>query len=196
MRIILASKSPRRRELLSALAHEMGFRFEIITEEVDESISDSVLPSEAVRILAERKGGVIAKREDCNGALIISSDTLVELDGTALGKPKDEEEATEMLSSLSGRGHFVRTGISVSYKGKVFSGVASTEVVFRSISEGEIKEYVDSGEPMDKAGAYGIQGGAGKFVKEYIGDFDTVVGLSLSLTRSLIKEAVGGDAFD
>lgn len=192
MRVILASKSPRRRELLSKLASKMGFEFEIITEEVDESLDDGVTPLLGVRILAERKGNAVAKREDSEGALIISSDTLVELDGKALGKPSDREDAISMLKSLSGRTHFVRTGIAVSYLGRVFSDVASTEVEFIEIDESEIIKYVDSGEPMDKAGAYGIQGYAGKFVKEYRGDFDTVVGLSLALTEKLLKEATEG----
>lgn len=191
MRIILASKSPRRRELLSALGAEMGFEFEIITEEVDELLDGGVPPILGVEILAVRKGEAVAAREDCDGALVISSDTLVELDGKALGKPRDRDEAIFMLKALSGRSHFVRTGVAVSYRGRVYSGVASTEVEFVSIDEAEIIKYVDSGEPMDKAGAYGIQGYAGRFVKEYRGDFDTVVGLSKSLTEKLITEAVG-----
>jgi septum formation protein len=192
MKFILASKSPRRKELLSKLASEMGFEFEIITEEVDESLEDGVPTYEWVRILAERKGGAVAAREDCRASLVISSDTLVELDGVALGKPKDREDAVKMLRSLSGRGHFVRTGVAVTYKDRVYSDTASTEVVFSDIPEDEIAFYVDSGDPMDKAGAYGIQSYIGKFVKEYRGEFDTVVGLSLNLTRKLIEKALGG----
>ena len=196
MRIVLASKSPRRRELLSALGLRLGFEFEIITEEVDESLDGGVSPLSGVEILAVRKGAAVAGREDLAGALVISSDTLVELDGKSLGKPLDREDAINMLKALSGRTHFVRTGVAVSYLGEVFSDVASTEVEFLPIDEEEIIKYVDSGEPMDKAGAYGIQGYAGKFVKEYRGDFDTVVGLSLSLTESLIKKAVGDLRFE
>ena len=189
MRVILASKSPRRRELLSTLGERLGFSFDIITEEVDESVEEGIAPYDAVRILAERKGRAVSERKDLFDAMVISSDTLVELDGRALGKPRDREDAYGMLSALSGRGHFVRTGIAVFYRGQLFCGVASTEVVFRSLSHSEIEEYIDSGEPMDKAGAYGIQGGAGKFVTDYIGDFDTVVGLSLALTEELMKKA-------
>ena len=196
MRVILASKSPRRKELLGALAKEMGFEFEIITEEIDETLDKDTATVDGVRILAEKKGAAVAKREDLAGALVISSDTLVERDGVALGKPADREEALSMLRSLSGRGHFVRTGVAVSYLGKTYSGVASTEVVFVDIPDLELIAYVDSGECMDKAGAYGIQGGAGKFVKEYRGDFDTVVGLSLALTRELIEKALGGFNFE
>ena len=196
MKVILASKSPRRRELLSALALKMGFEFEIITEEVDESVDEGILPIDAVCILAERKGRAVASKIGLDDALVISSDTLVELDGIALGKPTDKDDAIRMLTSLSGRGHFVRTGVSVFYRGKVLTDVASTEVVFLPLRNEDIIAYVESGEPMDKAGAYGIQGGAGKFVKEYIGDFDTVVGLSLVLTERLIREALGGESFD
>ena len=195
MRVILASKSPRRRELLGALGEKMGFDFEIITSEVDESVEEGIPPEEAVRILAVRKGRAVAETLSPD-TLVISSDTLVELCGEALGKPIDESDAVRMLSALSGRGHFVRTGVAVHYKGRVTSDVASTEVVFRTLSGEEIEEYVRSGEPMDKAGAYGIQGGAGKFVREYRGDFDTVVGLSLALTERLITEALGGDLLD
>ena len=196
MNVILASKSPRRKELLSLLASRLGFEFKIVTEEVDESVEEGILPKDAVEILARRKGNAVAELPIAEGAMVISSDTLVELDEKALGKPTDKEDAVRMLRSLSGRSHFVRTGISVSYLGRVFSGVASTEVCFYPLTEEDIFSYVESGEPMDKAGAYGIQGGAGKFVREYKGDFDTVVGLSLALTEKLMKEALGGGAFD
>ena len=147
-------------------------------------------------MLAERKGAAVAALPEARGKMIISSDTLVELDGVALGKPRDKKEAKLMLSSISGRSHFVRTGVAVFYNGRVFSGTASTEVVFSNIPEREIDLYIESGDPMDKAGAYAIQGYIGKFVKEYIGDYDTVVGLSLSLTEELIHMAVGGEQFD
>ena len=122
---------------------------------------------------------------------MISSDTLVELDGVALGKPETRDEAYKMLKSLSGRAHNVHTGVAVHYKGKLFSGVATSAVYFKELSDEEIWNYVESGAPMDKAGAYGIQGEAGKFVLRYEGDFDTIVGLSLRLTEKLIKDAIG-----
>ena len=100
MRIILASKSPRRRELLTSLGADMGFEFEIITEEIDETLADGISTLDGVRILAEKKGAAVAQRADCEGALVISSDTLVELDGVALGKPKDREEAMALLQEL------------------------------------------------------------------------------------------------
>ena len=187
MRIVLASKSPRRRELLGKIIPD----FEIITGETDETLPVGVHPRDGVEILAVRKGRAVADGL-ASDALVISSDTLVELDGIPLGKPSDEEDAVKMLLSLSGRIHNVHTGVAVHYKGRVFSGVDTSRVAFFSFGEDEAREYVATGEPMDKAGAYGIQGYAGKFVKEYRGDFDTVVGLSLALTEKLLKEATEG----
>ncbi len=187
IKYILASKSPRRRELLGRLLDN----FEIITCEVDETIPAGMHPKEGVELLAVRKGAAVAGgREDC---LIISSDTLVELDGVPLGKPRDENEAVSMLRSLSGRTHNVHTGVAVHYHGRVYSGTDSTAVTFRELTDGEIADYVASGDPMDKAGAYGIQSGARGFVGEVRGNFDSVIGLSLSLTRELINRALSAE---
>ena len=188
MKIILASKSPRRRELLSSLAREIGFQFDIIVKETDETVGD-IHPRLAVEVLAVKKGAAVA--EEYPEALIISSDTLVELDGVPLGKPCDDADAYRMLSSLSGRSHNVHTGIAVHYDGRVYSGVASTAVRFISLTDDMINGYIASGEPRDKAGAYGIQGGAGKFVSEYDGEFDTVVGFNITLLKKLLSDAVG-----
>lgn len=184
MRIILASKSPRRKELLSEICKD----FEIITKEVDESLPSDIHPREGVELLAIRKGAAVAC-EVGDDALVISSDTLVELGGVPLGKPVDEADAVSMLTSLSGRAHNVHTGVAVHYKDKVYSGVATTAVYFREMSREEILDYVGSGDPMDKAGAYGIQSGGGKFVEKYDGDYDTVVGLSINLVKNLINQA-------
>ena len=182
MKIILASKSPRRKELLSRIVRD----FEIIVSDVDESVDEGVRPFDAVRILAERKGKAVA---DLNPeALVISSDTLVELSGVPLGKPESKEDAKRMLSSLSGRTHNVHTGVAVHYKGKMLSGVDSAAVSFKELTDSEIYDYIETGEPMDKAGAYAIQGIGRKFVEKYEGDFDTVMGLSVSLTEKLMKE--------
>lgn len=183
MKIILASKSPRRRQLLSEIISD----FDIEVCPCDESLPSSVHPREGVEILAVRKGEEIAKKYP--DRLIISSDTLVELDGVALGKPRDEAEAMEMLNMLSAKAHNVHTGVAVHYGGKVFSGVDSTRVIFKALTYQEIKAYIESGEPMDKAGSYGIQGLGGRFVEGYEGRFDTVVGLSVKLTEELINEA-------
>lgn len=185
MRYILASKSPRRRELIGEIIPE----FEILTKEVDETLPEGIHPREGVEMLAIRKGSAVVEEAgiDC---VVISSDTLVELGGVALGKPRDEAEAVGMLRMLSGKAHNVHTGVAVQYKGKCYSGVATTAVYFRKMSDGEIADYVASGDPMDKAGSYGIQSGGGKFVEKIEGDYDTVVGLSVALTKRLIDEAV------
>lgn len=187
MKIILASKSPRRKELFSRYTEERGLEFEIITREVDEDMGD-VTVERGVEELAVKKGRAVA--QEYPNALVVSSDTLVELDGVPLGKPADENEAVKMLRSLSGRAHNVHTGIAIHYKNRVFSGVATTAVVFRELTDTEILEYVSSGEPMDKAGAYGIQGAAGKFVSEYRGEFDTVVGFNITLLDKLMSAAI------
>jgi septum formation protein len=184
MKYILASKSPRRRELLTEIIDS----FDIITREVDETLPEGIHPREGVEILAIRKGEVVAK--EAPDALVISSDTLVELGGVALGKPRDEADAYRMLRTLSGKAHNVHTGVAVHFRGKVFSGVASTAVHFREMTDEEIYAYIATGDPMDKAGSYGIQNGGGLFVTKYDGDYDTVVGLSVSLTKRLIDEAI------
>lgn len=190
MKIILASKSPRRKELLSRLCPE----FEVLPAEADESLPQGTPPERGVEILARRKGEAVAHAIEADpasaDAIILSSDTLVELSGEPLGKPKDEEDAARMLRALSGKTHYVRTGVAVFYRGKTYSGVASTAVTFRTLTEEEILAYIRTGEPMDKAGAYGIQGEGGRLVASYDGDFDTVVGLSLKLTRELMDRAL------
>lgn len=181
MRYILASKSPRRRELLGEIISD----FEIITKEVDEDLDEGIHPREGVEILAIRKGKAVKDELD-NDCLVISSDTLVEIGGVPLGKPVDRADAIAMLKKLSGKAHNVHTGVAVHLGDRVMSGVATTAVYFREMTEGEIEEYVDSGDPMDKAGSYGIQSGGGKFVEKIDGDYDTVVGLSVKLTKKLI----------
>lgn len=188
MKIILASASPRRRELLSAVCG----CFEIKTAQTDENLESSVHPRDGVEILAVRKGRAVLQTLDEASAaesVIISSDTLVELDGVPLGKPTDEQNAKKMLRSLSGKRHNVHTGIAVHTGGRVFSGVATTGVYFREMTCAEIEDYIACGEPMDKAGAYGIQGTGGKFVEKIEGDFDTVVGFSMRLLAELLQQA-------
>ena len=191
MKIILASKSPRRKELLASLFSD----FEIFSAPADESVPEGSLPYDAVRIIAERKGiaayNYLMKERGVgylSDALIISSDTLVAYDDIPLGKPVDAEDAKRMLRTLSGREHQVHTGIFVKLGDRCAGGTDSTSVIFREIGDEEIDEYIRGGEPMDKAGAYGIQGEGGKFVSNYIGDFDTVVGLSMRKLRELLEE--------
>ena len=188
LKIVLASKSPRRRELLSKLYQD----FEVRVAEVDESLPQGIDIKMGTELLALKKGWAVAK-ELPNDTIVISSDTLVELDGVALGKPSDTADAALMLRALSDRSHNVHTGVAVHYMGKAFSGVATSVVHFRELSDKEIADYINTGEPMDKAGAYGIQGLGGAFVTHYDGDFDTVMGLSLALTKSLVERALAGN---
>ena len=183
-KIVLASKSPRRKELLLKLYSD----FDVLVCEVDESLPDGINIKDGTELLAVKKGEAVAN-ELPHDTLVISSDTLVELDGRALGKPENSTDAFNMLRSLSGRAHNVHTGVAVHYRGSVYSGVATSCVYFRELSDREILDYIATGEPMDKAGSYGIQGLGGAFVTHYDGDFDTIMGLSLSLTKSLIEKA-------
>ncbi len=188
MRIILASKSPRRKELLGTVYEE----FEIITRETDETLPEEKHPREGVEILAIRKGKAV-ENEVGKDAVIISSDTLVELDGAPLGKPLDENDAFRMLRSLAGKTHNVHTGVAVHFNGRVASGTDSASVKFREITDEEIYAYIKTGEPMDKAGSYAIQGIGNKFIEKYDGDFDTIMGLSVKLTKELIKKVAEND---
>ncbi len=184
MKWILASASPRRKEILT----KMGLAFDVVTADIDETLPPDTAPADGVVFLAVRKGDAVAERFSEEVA-VVSSDTLVELDGEALGKPADETDARRMLRSLSGKTHYVRTGVALHYMGKVYADVASTAVHFADLTDEDIRDYVASGEPMDKAGAYGIQGKGGRFVASFDGDFDTVMGFSSKLLYRLAKEA-------
>lgn len=185
MRIVLASKSPRRIELLSGL----GIYPEILPSDVDENIDEVTdKPKDAVCLLARRKAMACAETINDKDALIIAADTLVYKDLRLLGKPKDERDAKEMLRTLSGTFHSVYTGICACHGGKVACRAVETKVFFRTLSDDEIERYIASGEPMDKAGAYGIQGRACLFVKGIEGDYFNVVGLPLTELFELIKQ--------
>ena len=182
MEVVLASASPRRREICT----KMGLTFEIVPAECDESYDQTaVSPEEAVELLAERK--CLAVREYAEeDILVIAADTIVDLGGRALGKPKDAEDAMEMLRGLSGNSHYVHTGVAVCYMNRCVVSHDSTEVVFRELTEEEMRAYAESEEPKDKAGAYAIQGKAGDFVSAVNGAFDTVVGLPSALLAEMI----------
>ena len=179
MALLLASASPRRRELLA----QAGLPFEVHVPQVDETCS---LPAgEAVAELSRRKA--LACLSDFPGRFILASDTLVCLNGAALGKPRSEEEAVTMLRSLSGRSHDVFTGVTViSPGGRVITDVDGAEVSFCEIPDAEILAYVRSGEPMDKAGAYAVQGRAGLWITRLEGSVSAVIGLPLALVRQLL----------
>lgn len=179
---MLASRSPRRCELLNRI----GLVFETDAPDVDETCS---LPAgEAVRILSLRKAQAAA--ESHPGSFILAADTLVSFREEALGKPLDPPDAIRMLRMLSGQTHQVYTGVTViSPDGRVFTDSDRTDVTFASVDDAEIADYVRSGEPMDKAGAYALQGRAGMWVTHLDGSDTSVIGLPLYLVRSLLLQA-------
>ena len=182
MRIILASASPRRRELLETLNVR---RLEIIPARAQEQLHPELSPAELVRELARAKAAEVA--ENNPDAVVIGADTVVSVDGAVLGKPLNEKDAARMLTMLSGRAHEVFTGVTVIKNGAAQSFVERTLVHFREISEEEIRAYVATGEPLDKAGAYGIQGLASLFIDGIEGDFFNVMGLPLCRLGLILK---------
>jgi septum formation protein len=181
-KLILASGSPRRKELLEKLQ----IPFQIISSNSDETISAHLSPEETVVELASRKAMAVYNQHQ--DSAIIGADTIVALDGEVLGKPKDREHAKTMLWKLSGRTHEVFTGVAVIYKGQTSTIYEKTDVSFWELSEKEVEHYLDSGEPFDKAGAYGIQGFGALFVKRINGDYYSVVGLPVSRLTRLLRE--------
>ncbi|MBR3300929.1 MAG: septum formation protein Maf [Clostridia bacterium] len=174
MKYILASASPRRKELLGLVVPE----FEIITANIEETCPESVLPENRPEYLALKKAEHIAKSHP--ESVVIGADTAVFLGDTMLGKPTDEADAEKMLKALSGRTHKVITGCAIVSKEKEVSFSVVSEVTFYDLSNGEIKEYVKTKEPLDKAGAYGIQGKGALLVKEIKGDYFNIVGLPVA----------------
>lgn len=184
--IVLASGSPRRRDLLGRL----GVPFEVVVSGVDESGAVATEASALVIELAERKARAVAACRP--GRIILGSDTVVELDGRILGKPASPADARAMLRDLRRRTHRVATGVVVldGSTGAAHRGAATTAVTMRDVADAELAAYVATGEPMDAAGAYAIQGGAAGFVTRIDGDLDTVIGLPTALVRTLLA-AVG-----
>lgn len=199
-KIVLASSSPRRRELMA----QAGFAFEVLVSEADETI-EAETPGEMVEVLSERKAAAVAEEIKKQGfaeesVLLVGADTMVAIDGKKLGKPKDEKGAEEMLEELSGRTHQVYTGVtlirlkkaengSILQESRTFS--EGTDVSFYPLTKEEIRSYIATGEPMDKAGAYGIQGKAAVFVKEIKGDYNNVVGLPIARLYQELKNWSG-----
>lgn len=182
MDIVLASNSPRRRELLG----QMGIKeFQIISPDVDEGVAPGLTPAGIVEELSLRK----ARAAETAGpdGLIIAADTVVALDGMVLGKPQNEAEAFAMLSSLSGREHHVYTGVTVLQGGQAVTEHEETAVTFRALEPDEIRGYIATGEPMDKAGAYGIQGLGALLVSGIQGDYCNVVGLPVFRLGGILK---------
>jgi septum formation protein len=183
--LVLASASPRRQALLRTL----GLRFEVDPAQVDETIEDDTDIAALVCRLADHKASHVALRH--KGALLIAADTLVSLDGRILGKPVDADDACAMLRRLSGRGHRVYTGLSVldTDTNTIWRDVVETDVYFRDLSDAEIELYVASGEPLDKAGAYGAQGLGATLIDRIHGDYFNVIGLPLSSLNGLLQAA-------
>jgi len=183
MRIILASKSPRRKEILENL----GLKFDIIVADADER-SDERDPKRRVAALAAIKGrAVLDALEDKNDTLVIASDTLVYAEGEFLGKPRDREDARRMIGLLSGRSHSVVSGIYLFYNGKEVLSADETLVTFDKMTDGEIESYVSSDEPYDKAGGYAVQGLASLYISGLEGDYFNVVGLPVNLLYKILK---------
>ena len=184
-RIILASQSPRRRQLLD----QMGLEdFTILVPQADESYDETASPQEIVSSICRKKAIAARELAQDSEAILITADTMVFLDGLRLGKPHSEEEAFAMLRALSGRAHHVCTGVTVCRGERLDTRCETTEVVFRPLTDGEIRSYIASGESMDKAGAYGIQGKAGLFVSGIVGDYFNVMGLPIHLLGQMLAD--------
>ena len=183
MDILLASKSPRRQELLRMLGAE---DIKIIPASGEEDVPEGLTPGDVVSRIAYGKGKEVAEKHGQN-ALTIAADTLVYLDGEALGKPKDEEDAFRMLKKLSGNVHSVYTGVALFCGGMHMTGFERTLVHFRKMTDEEIWKYIKSGEPMDKAGAYGAQGLGAVFIQGLEGDFFNVMGLPLCKLSVMLR---------
>ena len=182
-RLILASASPRRRELLE----QMGCTDFVIRPAANEIKADHLPPEQAVQAIALAKGQAVAETAKV-GDLVLAADTEVWFEGKLLGKPKDRADAIQMLKKLSGAKHTVYSGVALLSDGKTVTGVEATDVYFRELTDEEIEAYVSGGEPMDKAGAYGIQGRAAHFVRRIEGDVYNVIGLPLCLLHGLTRK--------
>lgn len=183
-KVILASASPRRRELLE----QVGMTFEVLPSQKEEIITSKV-PEEIVRGLAKQKAYDVSKRVK-DGDLIIGADTIVVLDGKIMGKPKDEQEAVEMISALQGNTHQVYTGVALLLpkEKEVHIFAACTSVKIYPMTAEEIRSYVQQGESCDKAGGYAVQGKFGIFIEEIQGEYNNVVGLPIARLYQKLKE--------
>lgn len=181
-RVILASSSPRRRQLLQLI----GIQHEVQASEIEERMEVGELPEQYAERLARSKAATIAEREP--SALVLAADTIVVIDDLVLEKPIDFGDAERMIRMLSGRSHTVMTAVAVSLDGRIASGVEIVDVTFLPLDDEDIRRYVATGEPMDKAGAYGIQGYGATLVRRIDGDYFAVMGLSLVRLVALLRE--------
>jgi len=180
-RIVLASASPRRAELLKSAAID----FEVMAAHLDETAHPGEVPDRYVRRIAEAKARAVGER--AGPRIVLAADTTVVVANEMLGKPEDDEDARRMLRLLAGRVHAVVTGVTVLSDSRAMTRVESTEVEFAPLSAEEIDWYVSTGEPRDKAGAYAIQGGASRFVTRIAGSYSNVVGLPIALVYEMLK---------
>jgi len=182
-RLILASKSPRRDEILTLV----GYRHEIIVSDADETIPEGTAAADAVAMISRRKADAVVSETE-GERVVVAADTVVEVDGEIFGKPKDSADAERMLRTMSGGRHLVHTGITVTDGKSTVTETVTTEVLMRELSDREIYGYIESGEPFDKAGAYGIQGIAGAFVESLSGDYFNVMGLPVCRVSEILAE--------
>lgn len=180
-RVILASQSPRRRELLTLI----GIHHEVQPADIDETVWPGEQPVPHCERLARAKAHTLATQN--RDAVVIGSDTIVVVDGDILGKPADQADAVRMLERLAGREHTVYTAVAVAHDGQTLSGVEEVGVRFRALTRAQIAAYVETGEPMDKAGAYGIQGYGATIVERVDGDYFAVMGLPLGRLVGLVR---------
>ncbi len=180
-KVILASSSPRRRELMT-LAE---IKYDVCIKNVDETVPAGILPEDAVKMTARKKASAVAQLND--DAIVVGADTVVVYNNQIIGKPKDKDDAVKILRMLSGKEHEVITGVCLVHnkKAEIFS--CTSKVKFYDLTEEEIRHYVAGGEPMDKAGAYGIQGKGCVFVEKIEGDYFNIVGLPISRVAREIK---------
>lgn len=182
-RLILASKSPRRDEILDLV----GYRHEIVVSDADETVPAGTSARDAVAIISKRKASAALSATD-GDRVVLAADTVVESCGKIFGKPKSADDARAMLNEMSGGRHLVHTGVTVADGEKTVTETVTTEVLMRRLSDGEIEGYIASGEPFDKAGAYGIQGIAGAFVEKLDGDYFNVMGLPICRVSEILKD--------
>lgn len=181
MELILASQSPRRRELLGLFR----LPFVIRVADIDETMNPEIPPYDEVARVSREKALAVSRQVD---DVVIAADTIVVCEGKVLGKPHTPQEAAQMLRLLSGRDHQVMTGMTVVRGQQIRSCTEVTDIHFRQLSEKEIAAYVATGEPMDKAGAYGIQGGAALFAEKMVGDYYNVMGLPVCKLHRMLSE--------
>ena len=185
-RYILASASPRRSELLS----QVGIQFQVIKSEIEEIITNTQPGQVVIELSRQKAQDVYHKLVDRNDVVVIGADTIVYNDNKIIGKPKDENEAFEMLSGLSGKSHYVYTGVTLNINGEIISFAEKTRVDVYSMTQNQIREYIKTKEPIDKAGAYAIQGLFAAYIKGIEGDYNNVVGLPVGRICQELKNRV------